>query len=218
MLLFFLLGLLISIFIINKIYFGKTSLETIKKELEKTRKIYKEEIPKLVSWTGKEIDLMSYHIFQKSERKGFGYSFRGIFTSIYQENMMIVQHKIPSGKKKNGFTIMITKNHEILCDPKNKIYINGELLGLIDKKGRFLNPKIKRIFGKYGSEKFNKTDILNEDGMILGAVKSPEDWELPFPRAMEAYEEMDTHNLIVFKVLAGKLMLDIYLAKHSTQK
>lgn len=213
MLLFFLLGLLITIYIINRIYFGKTSLDTIKKELEKTKKIYKDEIPKLVAWTAKEIDLISYHIIQKSERKGFGYSFRGIFTSIYQENMMIVQRKIPSGKSRNGFTIIITKNHEILFDPKNKVYINGELLGIIDKKGRFLNPKIKRVFGKYGSKKFNKTDIINEEDMVLGAVKSPEDWELPFPRALEVYEEMDTHNLIIYKVLAGKMMTDIYIEK-----
>lgn len=211
MFLFFLLGLLITVYIFNKIYFGKTQVEAIRKESEKTRKIYQKQIPLLIPWVGKEIELLSYHLFQKSERKGFGYSFRGIFTSIYQENMFVFQHKIPFGKS-NGFTIVITPNHEIWYDSKNKIYVNGEYLGEIDKKDRFGNKKLKRIFGYLTDKQHHKYDIISEGKETLGSVKDPEDWELPFPRALEVYADLNPHDLVTLKVLACKKIIEIYLA------
>ena len=216
MFLFFLLGLLITVYIFNKVYFGKTTKDAIDKEITKTRKLYEKHIPALIPWDRKDMELMSYFVTEKSERKGFGYSFRGIFTSVYQENMIIFQHKIPFGKSKNGFTIVITKKHDILYDAKNNVFVNGEFIGIIDKKGRFANPKIRRVFGFLAEERYNKLEIVNEDKLILGAVKIPEDWELPFPRAIEVYEDLDPHNLITFKVLACRKMIDIYL-KHQSE-
>ena len=216
MFLFFLLGLLITVYIFNKVYFGKTTKDAIEKEITKTRKLYEKHIPALIPWDRKDMELMSYFVIEKSERKGFGYSFRGIFTSVYQENMIIFQHKIPFGKSKNGFTIVITKKHDILYDAKNNVFVNGEFIGIIDKKGRFANPKIRRVFGFLAEERYNKLEIVNEDKLILGAVKIPEDWELPFPRAIEVYEDLDPHNLITFKVLACRKMIDIYL-KHQSE-
>lgn len=213
----FVLGLLVSLYIFNKVYFGKTSRQAIEKEIAKTRKIYEKQLPTLIPWDKKDMDLLSYYLIDKSERKGFGYSFRGIFTSIYQENMMIFQRKIPPGKKKNGFTVVMTKDHDILYDAKNQVYVNGEHIGLIDKKGRFANPKIRRVFGYLGTERYSQIEIINEEKKILGSVKIPEDWELPFPRAVEVYEELDTHELITFKVLACFKMIDIYLDHHKKE-
>src|SRR5680860_255422 len=134
MILFFLLGLLITVYIFNKVYFGKTSKDAIEKEVAKTRKMYEKKVESLIVWNRNEMELLSYFVAEKSERKGFGYSFRGVFTSVYQENMIVFQRKIPFGKSKNGFTIVITKQHEILYDSKDKVYVNGEYLGVIDKK------------------------------------------------------------------------------------
>lgn len=211
MLLFFLLGLLITVYIFNKVYFGRTSKDAIEKEVVKTRKMYEKQVDNLISWNRNEMELLSYFVSEKSERKGFGYSFRGLFTSVYQENMMVFQRKVPFGKSKNGFTIVITKQHEILYDAKDKVYVNGEYLGEIDKKGRFSNAKLRRVFGSLAEERYSKFDIVNEEKEILGSIKRPEDWELPFPRALEVYEDMDPHNLITFKVLACRKMIDIYL-------
>ncbi len=218
MFLFFLLGLLVTIFIINKVYFGSSSKDAINKEIAKTRKLYEKQLPTLIPWDRKDIDLMSYFVIEKSERKGFGYSFRGIFTSIYQENMIIFQHKIPVGKSQKGFTIVLTRDHEILYDPKDKVYVNGEFLGVFDKKGRFANPKLRRVFGFLAEERYSKLDIVNEEKIILGSVKIPDDWELPFPRALEVYEDLDPHNLVTFKVLACRKMIDIFLAHQQSKK
>ncbi len=214
MFLFFLLGLLITVYIFNKIYFGRTTKDAIEKEVVKTRKLFAKQLQDLISWNRNEMELLSYFVSEKSERKGFGYSFRGVFTSVYQENMMVFQRKIPFGKAKNGFTIVITKQHEILYDGKDQVYVNGEFLGKIDKKGRFSNSKIRRVFGSVAEERYSKYEILNEEKNVLGSIKIPEDWDLPFPRALEVYEDMDTHNLITFKVLACRKMIDIYLAHH----
>lgn len=211
MLLFFLLGLLITVYIFNKVYIGKTTKEAIEKEVAKTKKMFDKQLETLIPWNRNEMDLLSYFVAEKSERKGFGYSFRGIFTSVYQERMMIFQRKIPFGKSKNGFTIVITKNHEILYDAKDQVYVNGEFLGVIDKKGRFLNKKLRRVFGSLNNLRYHKFEIANEENLILGSIKLPEDWELPFPRAIEVYEDLDAHNLITFKVLACRKMIDIYL-------
>lgn len=217
MFLFFILGLLITAYIFNKIYFGKTSNEAIQKEIDKTKEIYHKQFSSLVPWTKYEMELLSYHVSEKTERKGFGYSFRGVFTSVYQENMMIFQRKIPFGRSTNGFTIVITKDHEILYDAKDQVYVNGEFLGIIDKEGRFLNKKLRRIFGHLAAERYMKSEIINEEDTILGSVKNPEDWELPFPRALEMYTELDPHNLITFKVLCCRKMIDIYMEHHKNK-
>ena len=214
MFLVFLLGLLVTVYIFNKVYFGKTSRQAIEKEIAKTKKIYEKQIPTLIAWDRKDIDLLSYFLIEKSERKGFGYSFRGIFTSIYQENMMVFQRKIPFGKSKNGFTVVMTKDHDILYDSKNHVYVNGEHIGLIDKKGRFANPKLRRVFGYLGEKRYSQMEVFNEDKLILGIVKIPEDWELPFPRAAEVYEDLSPQDLVTFKVLVCHKMIDIYLGHH----
>lgn len=214
MFLIFLLGLLITVYIFNKIYFGKTSKAAIEKEVAKTRKMYEKQVDNLIAWNRNEMELLSYFVTGKSERKGFGYSFRGIFTSVYQEDMMIFQRKIPFGKAKNGFTIVITDSHEILYDAKDNVYVNGEFLGIIDKKGRFSNLKLKRIFGAISQNRYNKYEIINEEKEVLGSVKIPEDWDLPFPRAIEVYEDLDIHDLITFKILACRKMIDIFLEHH----
>lgn len=214
MFLVFLLGLLVTVYIFNKVYFGKTSRQAIEKEIAKTKKIYEKQIPTLIAWDRKDIDLLSYFLIEKSERKGFGYSFRGIFTSIYQENMMVFQRKIPLGKSKNGFTVVMTKDHDILYDSKNHVYVNGEHIGLIDKKGRFANPKLRRVFGYLGEKRYGQMEVINEDKLILGTVKIPEDWELPFPRATEVYEDLSPQDLVTFKVLVCHKMIDIYLDHH----
>lgn len=214
MFLFFLLGLLITVYIFNKVYFGKTSKAAIEKEVAKTRKMYEKQVSNLISWNKNEMELLSYFVTGKSERKGFGYSFRGVFTSVYQEDMMVFQRKIPFGKAKDGFTIVITKDHEILYDAKDNVFVNTEFLGTIDKKGRFSNPKFKRTFGSISDDRYNKHEIINEEKQILGSIKIPEDWELPFPRALEIYEDLDVHNLITFKVLACRKIIDIFLEHH----
>lgn len=127
---------------------------------------------------------------------------------------MIFQRKIPFGKAKNGFTIVITDSHEILYDAKDNVYVNGEFLGIIDKKGRFSNLKLKRIFGAISQNRYNKYEIINEEKEVLGSVKIPEDWDLPFPRAIEVYEDLDIHDLITFKILACRKMIDIFLEHH----
>lgn len=217
MLLFFLLGLLITVYIFNKVYFGRTTKDAIEKEVVKTRKMYEKQLDHLIAWNRNEMELLSYFVSDKSERKGFGYSFRGIFTSVYQENMMVFQRKIPFGKSKNGFTIVITEQHEILYDSKDKVYVNGEYLGVIDKKGRFSNSKVRRVFGSLSEERYFKYEIINEEKEVLGSIRRPEDWELPFPRALEVYKDMDAHNLITFKVLACRKMIDIFLEHHQKQ-
>lgn len=214
MFLIFLLGLLITVYIFNKVYFGKTTRDAIEKEIAKTRKIYEKQIPTMIPWNRKDMELLSYFLTEKSERKGFGYSFRGIFTSIYQEKMLIFQRKIPFGKSKNGFTVVMTKNHDILYDAKNNVYVNGEHLGIIDKKGRFANPKLRRVFGFLGEQRYSQMEVINEEKKILGSVKIPEDWELPFPRAIEVYEDLEPQDLVTFKVLACYKMIDIYLNHH----
>lgn len=210
MILFFILGLLITAYIINKIYFGKTSLDFLKKEVDKLHKIYKAEYPNLVQWHDYDIDLLSYHVSGKSISKGFGHTIRGVFTSIYQEPMMIFQHRGSEKKKQNGYSILITKDHEILIDGKNHVFVNRELLGILNAKNEFINPKLRRKFGFLEEEKFNKKNIFGEDDLMIGAVKNPEDWELPFPRAAELYQKLDDHHRLLFKILCGQEMVQIY--------
>ncbi|GAA5219577.1 hypothetical protein [Membranihabitans marinus] len=217
MFLFFLLGLLVTVYIINKIYFGKTTIDHLRKELDKTKKIYKNVLPSLVHWSDQEIELLSYHVSGLSERKGFGQSIRGVFTSIYQENMLVFQHRPNDSKKKNGYTILISEGHEIIIDGKNQVYVNGEILGLINKKNQFVNPKLRRNFGFLEEERFNKHNLISEDKEILGAVKNPEDWELPFPRALELYQPLDDHYRLLLKILCGHQMVKIY-ADHLNNK
>ena len=57
-------------------------------------------------------------------------------------------------------------------------------------------------------------EVINEDKLILGTVKIPEDWELPFPRATEVYEDLSPQDLVTFKVLVCHKMIDIYLDHH----
>lgn len=212
MILFILLGLLIAAFLINKIYFGKSAAEILEKESEKTKKIYQKDIDSLISWQDQDIELLSYHLVKKSERKGFGYSVRGIFTSVYQENMLVFQHKKPIGRSK-GFTIVITRDHEIWYDGDKGVYVNGEYLGQINKKYQFGNKKLRRVFGSVGGKAFNEYDILSEEGETLGSVRHPENWDMPFPRALSIYKPMDTHDLITFKVLACMKMIEIFMAR-----
>lgn len=209
----FLLGLLITIFIFQKIFFGKTILDRMKKESEKTRKIYNRQIPELIPWTVHDMELLSYHLHQKSERKGFGHTFRGIFTSIYQENMFIFHHKKPFSKSES-FTIVITAEHEIWYDPKNNVYVNGEILGRIDKENRFVNKKLRRTFGMITKTGTQNHDIFNEKKEMLGSIKIPEDWDLPFPRAVEINQDLNPQDIIIFKILGCKKIAEIYLNKH----
>lgn len=209
----FVLGLLITIFIFQKIFFGKTIPDQIKKESEKTRKIYNRQIPDLLPWTPHDMELLSYYVHQKSERKGFGHTFRGIFTSIYQEDMLIFHHKKPFAKS-DPFTIAITTDHEIWYDPKNNVYVNGEFLGRIDKENCFANKKLQRTFGKIVKRSPLLYEIINEKNEITGSIKVPEDWDLPFPRAVEIRKDLNQEEIILFKILGCKKIIETYFHKH----
>jgi len=209
----FFVGLLITIYFFQRFFFGKSIPDRIKEESEKTRKTYQRHIQELLPWTGHDIPLLSYHLHQKSERKGFGHTIQGIFTTIYQENMFVFLHKKPITQSQH-FTIVITPEHEIWYSPKNQIYVNGDYLGIIDDQNRFVNKKLKRAFGSLIQKRNNLFEILNEEHTPLAGIKSPEDWDLPFPRAVETYKEFLPEELIIFKVLGCKKIIDIYLAQH----
>ena len=153
--------LFVATAVIVPILFKDDIKAAIDKEIAKTKKLFERQLDTLIPWTRNEIELLSYFVSEKSERKGFGYSFRGIFTSVYQENMMIFQHKVPFGNTKNGFTVVISDNHEILYDSKDKVYVNGEYIGDMDSKKRFSNAKIRRVFGYLDEERYNKYEIIN---------------------------------------------------------
>lgn len=208
----FIVGLLITIYFFQRYFFGKSILDRIKEESIKTHKTYHQYIPELLPWTSHDIPLLSYHLHQKSERKGFGHTIQGIFTTIYQENMFIFLHKKPITQSEH-FTIVITPEHEIWYDPKNLVYVNGEYLGKIDDHNRFVNKKLRRTFGSVKEKRNHLFEILNEQNIALAGIKSPEDWDLPFPRAVEIYKDLLPEELIIFKVLGCKKIIDIYLSR-----
>lgn len=210
----FIAGLLITAYFFQRFFFGKSILDRIKEESAKTRKTYHRHIPELLPWTNHDIPLLSYHLHQKSERKGFGHTVQGIFTTIYQENMFIFLHKKHVTQSEH-FTIVITPQHEIWYDTQDQIYVNGEYLGNIDHQNRFVNKKLRRTFGRLKEKSNHAFEILNEENIPLAGIRSPEDWDLPFPRAVETYKDFLPEELIIFKVLGCKKIIDIYLSRSS---
>src|SRR5690625_5637868 len=98
----FFVGLLITIYFFQRFFFGKSIPDRIKEESEKTRKTYQRHIQELLPWTGHDIPLLSYHLHQESERKGFGHTIQGIFTTIYQENMFVFLDNKHNTKSENS--------------------------------------------------------------------------------------------------------------------
>lgn len=91
----------------------------------------------LVPWSKEERELLSFSQTNQEVKKGRVVTAKGIFTSIYNEPMIVYAYKRYASKEENALLYARTSNREYLYrirEDGTSIYMNKQLVGLYEQK------------------------------------------------------------------------------------
>ncbi len=192
----------------------------VQSDVEKMKSEIQPWMEELVEWRKEELNLLSFNNINKQIKKGIVKTAKGILTSIYQEPLIAYSFKQYFGKKKNAVLYARTADREFQYRIRDKavaVSVDGQLLGLIQKDGRLLDPETKQL-----TARISRTDdeltlpIIIKDREVAGLLKpiagqplSSTDRAFEFVNQMEPADEELILSLSIWEILRKEVPLPV---------
>lgn len=166
----------------------------IVKDLAILKAEIKEWTEKLVPWTAEERELLSFSQIERTVKKGFFKSAKGIFISIYHEPLIAYNYKqYVSTKSPNALLIAHTSTHEFAYRIKNKevfININDEFIGTLKENGCVYGGAKNRLIARINKEKEEKLYPVLIENRPVGNLMNRSKASVPNPRVFKLMATM----------------------------
>ena len=156
---------------------------------------------KLVPFNSEEIELLSLKQSNFTKKKGFVRLTKGIFDSIYYENVIAYCIKEYSNKQK---LILICSSVDeflyIVKNDKTHVYLNNVEKGILTNDGKFYNQKNK-LLGLIDNDDQLQSHSVWIQGKNVGYINNPRFVSKSIPRAYNLLKPMSKEEQNIFLCL-----------------
>ena len=170
-------------------------------DIEYLRKEIKPLRDKLVPFTHEEIKLLSLKQSNFTKKKGFVRLIKGIFDSIYYENLIAYGiREYPNQQKLIIISSSIDEFIYIVKKDKVNVYMNNIEAGIIINGSKFYNYKNK-LLGSIDGSDHNSTHSVNILGHEIGFITNPKMKSNAIARAFSFLKPMSVDEMSIFLCL-----------------
>lgn len=185
------------------------SIAPSRRKIEKDLKELREELAKLVvelvPLTKKELELLCSRQNNSSIKKRVVTTWKGVFSSIYHEDMIVYAYRKYMGKKANSVILAKTANHEFIYrikDTDAELMIDTHFVGVIRENGVLYPPKSKKGVAKIAREASGAIMPVFIGDKEVASIYREGALKQPNPRAFEFVVDMPKQEELVFLALA----------------
>lgn len=173
----------------------------LKRDIHSLRSQLKDYKSKLVPFSTHEMELLSLNQSQKVVSKGFNKTIKGIFDTIYYENL--VAYIIKKYSNGQSLTLISTSKDEFVYLNKGKvthIYFNDVETGVLNAQGEFLGMNQKKIAFIDGADHL-PTHAVWIGQHNVGFISNPKNKDKKIPRAFSLLKQMTQEEQMIFLCL-----------------
>ncbi len=156
---------------------------------------------KLIPFSDEEMELLSLKQSNFTKKKGFVRLTKGIFDSIYYENLIAYGIREYSNQQK---LILITSSIDefvyLVKADKTHVYMNNSEAGVITNNGKFYNLK-NQLIGTIDGNDTLPTHTVFIKGRDVGYIANPRITNNTIPRAFNMLTNMSSDERIIFLCL-----------------
>ena len=156
---------------------------------------------KLIPFTNEEMELLSLNQSNFSKKRGFVKLIKGIFDTIYFENLIAYVIREYSNQQKLILVTTTTDEFVYLVKPdKTHIYINNAEAGILTKDGKFISLRNQLLGTVDGADHLpTHKVIINEKD--FGFISNPRLKNHTIPRAFNLLKPMNEDEKLIFLCL-----------------
>jgi len=163
----------------------------------------------LIPWGDDEVGLLSLQLENKSKKSFFNTVVSGSFKTIYAESVIGYAYQDVYTGTKKGLILAKSINHEYvysLRDGMAKVYINGDMVGVIDYQGRLISTRTKKVLAMIDQSSGAIQEITVE-GVKIGSLNKPSRDAALHQRAVQLFKQTSNKgkqllvSLVIFEVL-----------------
>jgi hypothetical protein len=173
----------------------------LKKDIDQLRNQIQDYKSKLVTFTHHEMELLSLNQSNKVSSKGFNKTVKGIFDTIYYENLVAyIIKKYPNGQ---SLTLITTSQDEFVYLNKGKvthIYLNNVEAGILNTNGDFIGMNNKKLAFVDGADHLPTHAVWIGQNNV-GFISNPRYKDKTIPRAFSLLKEMSKDEQLIFLCL-----------------
>ncbi len=159
----------------------------------------------LIPWSGEEMELLSLKQIHQKKGSGILGSGQGVFTSIYDEPMVLYAYKNYIATRPNNVIWAKTAQHEYVYRTKNgrtSIHLNDQLIGDLSQDGQLVAPRTKELLAKV--ERNSHLDLIpvQVGSKEVASIINPDKAETLNSRAVQLINEsMQAQEEVLFLAL-----------------
>ncbi|MEM6320204.1 MAG: hypothetical protein AAF960_21220 [Bacteroidota bacterium] len=159
----------------------------------------------LIPWTEEEMSLLSPRQVNQKIKRGITKTAQGIFTSIYQEPLIVYNYRKYIARGENAILYARTSKNEFAYRIKKKgidINIDGEYAGVLRENGGLYGGRRNRLIAR-----INRDDELQLHPIVIGekevaSVLNPTKTTKHNPRAFQFLRPINKKEEPIFMALA----------------
>jgi len=177
----------------------------IKADLQKMKTEIQPFIDDLVPWTKEEMELLSLNQINKTVKKGFVSTAKGIITSIYHEPLIAWSYKKYVSPENNAVIYARSSHHEFVFrikKDKTEFKIDDHVIGELRENGILYSSKTNRLMARINKSKDELLlPVLVGDKEVASLI-NPNLTTKTNPRAFEFLSEMNNEEEAVLLSMA----------------
>lgn len=169
-------------------------IEALRREIQPLKE-------KLVPFTNEEMELLSLNQSNFSKKRGFHKIYKGIFDTIYFENLIAYGIREYSNRQK---LILVTTTVDefvyLVKSDKTHVYLNNAEAGVLTKDGKLVSLRNKLIGSIDGSDHLPTHRVIIDD-KDFGFISNPRVKNHTIPRAFNLLKTMNAEERLIFLCL-----------------
>jgi len=177
----------------------------IKADLQKMKAEIQPFIDDLVPWTKEEMELLSLNQINKTVKKGFVSTAKGVITSIYHEPLIAWSYKRYVSPENNAVIYARSSHHEFVFrikKDKTEFKIDDHVIGELRENGILYSSKTNRLMARINKSKDELLlPVLVGDKEVASLI-NPNLTTKTNPRAFEFLSEMNNEEEAVLLSMA----------------